>query len=110
NKLPSQLRYKLEKDIGPPNRFKIVFSLRLSSSGRLGCKVWNAIGISNAITYLNVSDQSALFMVMVRTENALVNLTSPGALETINATDGDNINIACFALESAYYYASINYS
>ncbi|RXG60554.1 hypothetical protein Avbf_19005, partial [Armadillidium vulgare] len=37
---------------------------------------------------------------MVRTENALENLTSPGTLETINATEGDNINIACFALES----------
>ncbi|RXG59420.1 hypothetical protein Avbf_18460 [Armadillidium vulgare] len=47
---------------------------------------------------------------MVRTENALVNLTSPGTLETINATEGDNINIACFALEYEYYYASFNYS
>ncbi|RXG58299.1 hypothetical protein Avbf_16947 [Armadillidium vulgare] len=47
---------------------------------------------------------------MVRTENALVNLTSPGTLETINATEGDNINIACYAVESMYYYASFNYS
>ncbi|KAB7501741.1 hypothetical protein Anas_14665, partial [Armadillidium nasatum] len=47
---------------------------------------------------------------MVRTENALVNLTSPGTLETINATEGDNINIACFALDSLYHYAFFNYS
>ncbi|KAL7635880.1 UNVERIFIED_CONTAM: hypothetical protein RMT77_013697 [Armadillidium vulgare] len=47
---------------------------------------------------------------MVRSENALVNLSSPGTLETIKATEGDNINITCFALKSIYYYASFNYS
>ncbi|RXG51076.1 hypothetical protein Avbf_16834 [Armadillidium vulgare] len=41
---------------------------------------------------------------MVRTENALVNLTSPGTFETIDATEGDNINIACFAFDSLYYF------
>ncbi|KAB7503338.1 hypothetical protein Anas_09911 [Armadillidium nasatum] len=82
--------YRLEKDIGPPNRFKVVFSLRLSSSGRL--------------------HQSAPFLVMVRTENALVNLTISGTLETINATEGDNISISCFALDSLYNFVFINYS
>ncbi|RXG53191.1 hypothetical protein Avbf_17748, partial [Armadillidium vulgare] len=56
------------------------------------------------------TDQSAPFLVMVRTENALVNLTSPGTFETINATEGDNINIACFAFDSSYYYVYLNYS
>ncbi|RXG55892.1 hypothetical protein Avbf_18523 [Armadillidium vulgare] len=47
---------------------------------------------------------------MVRTENVLVNLTSPGTLETINATEGDNINISCFALDSLYNFVYFNFS
>ncbi|KAB7503114.1 hypothetical protein Anas_13049, partial [Armadillidium nasatum] len=54
-------------------------------------------------------NHSASLLVMLRTENALVNLTSLGTLETINATEGDNISIACFALSYFYYYAFINY-
>ncbi|KAB7495800.1 hypothetical protein Anas_11671, partial [Armadillidium nasatum] len=101
--------YRPEKDIGPPNRYKAVLPLRLSSSGMLKCLVDNGNDVGEAETFLNVSDQSAPFLVMVRTEDALVNLTSPGTLETINATEGDNINIECFAIDSLYYYASFNY-
>ncbi|RXG57289.1 hypothetical protein Avbf_18299 [Armadillidium vulgare] len=60
--------------------------------------------MSNANTFLSVSDKTAPFMLTVRTENAFVNLTRPGTLETINATEGDNINIECFALGFLYYY------
>ncbi|KAB7502807.1 hypothetical protein Anas_11493, partial [Armadillidium nasatum] len=55
-------------------------------------------------------NQSVPFLVMVHTENALVNLTGPVTLETINATEGDNVNIACFALDSLYNFAYLNYS
>ncbi|RXG61985.1 Vascular endothelial growth factor receptor 2 [Armadillidium vulgare] len=47
---------------------------------------------------------------MLRTENALLNLTSPETLEIINATEGDNINIECFALDSLYNFLYFNYS
>ncbi|KAB7500097.1 Vascular endothelial growth factor receptor 3, partial [Armadillidium nasatum] len=102
--------YKLEKDIGPPNRFKVVLFFRLSSSTLLLCRVNNGIENGDAGTYLTVSNQLASFMVMIRSENALVNLTTPGTSEIINVTEGDNINIACFALDYFYYYVSFNYS
>ncbi|RXG53860.1 Vascular endothelial growth factor receptor 3 [Armadillidium vulgare] len=101
---------KLEKDIGSLNRYKAVFSLRPSTSGWLLCDFWSGGGYTYERTYLNVSDKTAPFMVTVRTENAFVNLTRPGTLETINATEGDNINIACFALGSLYYYNSFTSS
>ncbi|RXG56567.1 Platelet-derived growth factor receptor alpha [Armadillidium vulgare] len=49
-------------------------------------------------------------MVTVHTENAFVNLTRAGTLETINATEGDNISIACFALGFLYFYNSFTSS
>ncbi|RXG67295.1 hypothetical protein Avbf_15203 [Armadillidium vulgare] len=101
---------KLEKDIGSLNRYKSVFSIRPSTSGKLWCDVRSGVDFNTAETYLNVSDKMAPFMVTVRTENAFVNLTRPGTLETINATEGDNISIACFALEFLYYYNYFNSS
>ncbi|RXG53425.1 Vascular endothelial growth factor receptor 2 [Armadillidium vulgare] len=101
---------KLEKDIGPLNRYKTVFSIRPSTSGVLECKVRSRGDFDTAFTYLNVSDKTAPLLVTVRTENAFVNLTRPGTLETIKATEGDNISIACFALGSLYYYNSFTSS
>ncbi|RXG68600.1 Vascular endothelial growth factor receptor 1, partial [Armadillidium vulgare] len=101
---------KLEKDIGPLNRYKAVFSIRPSTSGILLCEVRSGGDFSTAETYLNVSDKTAPLLVTVRTENAFVNLTRPGTLKTIKAIEGDNINIACFALGSLYYYNSFTSS
>ncbi|RXG50894.1 hypothetical protein Avbf_17450, partial [Armadillidium vulgare] len=105
-KIIFEVKTKLEKEIGPFNRYKAVFSIRPSTSGKLWCDVWSGGDFSTIKTYLNVSDKMAPFMVTVRTENAFVNLTPPGTLETIKATEGDNISIACFALSSLYYFNS----
>ncbi|KAB7496540.1 hypothetical protein Anas_05860, partial [Armadillidium nasatum] len=64
----------------------------------------------SGIPICKLENQLASFMVMIRSENALVNLTTPGTSEIINVTEGDNINIACFALDYFYYYVSFNYS
>ncbi|KAL7631603.1 UNVERIFIED_CONTAM: hypothetical protein RMT77_018096 [Armadillidium vulgare] len=106
----SDANSKLEKEIGPLNRYKAVFSIRPSTSGKLWCYVRSGRYFSTAETYLNVSDKTAPLLVTVLTENAFVNLTRPGTLETINATEGDNINIACFALGFLYYNNSFNSS
>ncbi|KAB7501810.1 hypothetical protein Anas_13667, partial [Armadillidium nasatum] len=37
-------------------------------------------------------------------------MTRPGTLKTIKAIEGDNIDIACFALGSLYYYNSFTSS
>ncbi|RXG51156.1 Vascular endothelial growth factor receptor 3 [Armadillidium vulgare] len=133
NESQPNVKTKLEKEIGPFNRYKAVFSIRPSTSGKLWCDVWSGGDFSTIKTYLNVSGKAfpftcfngcfrllkletlskykmAPFMVTVRTENAFVNLTPPGTLETIKATEGDNISIACFALGSLYYYNSFTSS
>ncbi|KAL7632249.1 UNVERIFIED_CONTAM: hypothetical protein RMT77_017433 [Armadillidium vulgare] len=106
----SKVNTKLEKDIGTLKRYKAVLSIRPSTSGKLWCEVWSGDHSIYEETYLNVSDKTAPLLVTVLTENAFVNLTRPGTLETINATEGDNINIACFALGSLYYFNSFNSS
>ncbi|KAB7500278.1 hypothetical protein Anas_13246, partial [Armadillidium nasatum] len=97
-------------EIGPLNRYKAVFSIRPSTSVKLWCYVRSGRYFGTAETYLNVSDKTAPLLVTVHTEYAFVNLTRPGTLETINATEGDNINIACFALGFLYYNNSFNSS
>ncbi|KAL7631655.1 UNVERIFIED_CONTAM: hypothetical protein RMT77_018044 [Armadillidium vulgare] len=101
---------KLEKDIGSLNRYKAFFSLRPSTSGKLLCEFRSSFFYIKEEAYLIVSDKTAPFMVTVHTENAFVNLTRSGTLETINATEGDNISIACFALGFLYFYNSFTSS
>ncbi|RXG62282.1 hypothetical protein Avbf_15778, partial [Armadillidium vulgare] len=43
-----QPSYELKKDSGPPNRYKVVFSVRPSSSGKLSCEVSNGIDVGLA--------------------------------------------------------------
>ncbi|RXG67320.1 hypothetical protein Avbf_09410 [Armadillidium vulgare] len=104
------LPHKLEKDTGPLNRYKSVVSLRPSTSGELLCEVRNDLGFNSTRMYLNVSDKTAPFLVKVRTENGLVNLTRQGTSKTIEVIEGDSIDLECSSLNFLFDKLTFNYS
>ncbi|RXG55344.1 Vascular endothelial growth factor receptor 1 [Armadillidium vulgare] len=104
------LTHKLKKDTGPLNRHKSVVSLRPSTSGELLCEVRNDLGFNSTRMYLNVSDKTEPFLVKVRTENGLVNLTRQGTSKTIEVIEGDSIDLECSSLNFLFDKLTFNYS